>query len=306
MSRRSINCLPRADAEYRQAARRCIETEEAAQQEDTVRARLLRAVAASGSHMVNSEHCANMAAWLDQTASKGIPLRSRASARRMRQHRIDIASSLHQLIDRSGLEARTFTLVSSSWTVPASSLPSIDPNDLLNGVRSDFIRASVDLNNGALFMAIDGAFERNRSLYQLHVNGLALGTAIDAIDELRALDKYRRVESCTATTWPIYRPIVVSRQALTNLPSTLAYRLKHYWPCTWLPMDGSTNRSRSEQRIPEPYHSQWLLWMDRWELGDLTLLMGMFVGNGGFTLTNGRNPADPRLPLAMQPARVRK
>lgn len=295
MSRRTINCLPRADERYRRAVRCCIETKEAAKKEDATRARLLRTVAANGSRLVHAQYCTNMAAWLEQAAGNTTAVNSRASACRMRKHRIDIASSLHQIIDRSGLDAATFTLVSGSWTITASALPSIDPNDLLNGIRSDFIRAGVDLSNGALFMAIDGAFERNRSLYQLHVNGVALGTAIDAIEKLRALDKYRRIESCTATTLPIYRPIVLSRQALTNLPSTLAYRLKHYWPCTWLPMDGSTNRSRNEQRIPEPYHSQWLLWMDRWELSDLTLLMGMFVGKGSFTLTNGGAESDGHL-----------
>lgn len=291
MSGRSVNCLPRADAHYRRAARRCIETKETARREDNVRARLLRGTASSRSSLVEAKHCAKMAGRLEQTLSNDMPPRSLASARRMREHRINIASSLHQLIERSGLEATTVTLVSTRWTVAASSLPSIDPAALLNGVRSDFVRAGLDLSNGALFMAVDGAFERNRSLYQLHVNGLALGTAINAIEELRTLDKYRRVRSCTATTLPIYRPVVVSRSALTNLPSTLAYRLKHDWPCTWLPMDGSTNRSRNEQRIPEPYHSQWLLWMDRWELSDITLLMGMFVGKDGFTLTNGGNPA---------------
>lgn len=289
MARRSINRAPRADGRYRRAARRCIETPEAAHKEDITRARLLRAVASNGSSLVNAEWCSNLAAWLDQYAESAIPLNSRASARRMREHRIDIASLLHQLIDSSGLEATTFTLVSSSWTVPAHSLPSLDPNLILNGVRSDFIRARVDLSSGALFIAIDGAFERNRSLYQLHVNGLALGTAIAGIERLRALDKYQPSESCTATTLPIYRPIVVCRQPLTNVPSTLAYRLKHYWPCAWLPMDGSTNRSRKEQRIPEPYHSQWLIWMDSCELSDLTLLMGMFVGTNGLTLTNGSN-----------------
>ena len=279
--------LPKAPSKYRRAVRGEIETLEEARREDAFRARLLRAVVSNGSSLVDAEWCSNLAGWLDQYAESAIPLNSRASARRMREHRIDITSLLHKLIDSSGLQATTFTLVSSSWTVPAHSLLSLDPNDILNGIRSDFFRAGVDLSSGALFMAIDGAFERNRSLYQLHVNGLALGTAIAAIEKLRALNKYQRAESCTATTLPIYRPIVVCRQPLTNLPSTLAYRLKHYWPCAWLPMDGSTNRSRKEQRIPEPYHSQWLVWMDSWELSDLTLLMGMFVGANGLTLTNG-------------------
>lgn len=287
MPRLSMDTLPRAPSKYRRAVRGAIETLEEARQEDAIRARLLRAVVSNGSSLNDSQWCSNLADWLDLYADSAIPLNSRASALRMREHRIDIASLLHQLIDSSGLQATTFTLVSSSWTVPAHSLPSLDPNDLLNGVRSDFIRARVDLSSGALFIAIDGAFERNRCLYQLHVNGLALGTAIAAIEKLRALDKYQRSKSCTATTLPIYRPIVVCRQPLTNLPSTLAYRLKHYWPCAWLPMDGSTNRSRKEQRISEPYHSQWLVWMDSWELSDLTLLMGMFVGGGGLTLTNG-------------------
>ena len=127
MPRLSIDKLPRAPSKYRRAVRAAIETLEEARREDAIRARLLRTVVSSGSSLVDAEWCSNLADWLDLYAESALPLNSRASARQMREHRIDIASLLHRLIDSSGLRATTFTLVSSRWTVPAHSLPSHRP-----------------------------------------------------------------------------------------------------------------------------------------------------------------------------------
>ena len=48
----------------------------------------------------------------------------------------------------------------------------------------------------------------------------------------------------------------------------------------------ASKRPRKGQRIDEPYHSQVLLWMDQFVLGDLILKMGMRLRKSGLMITN--------------------
>jgi hypothetical protein len=276
------------EAIYRRAVRNAIESPDDARAEDAIRVRLLRAEAENGTWLIDRGDCLALAHRLER-AAQGIAVpKTFASKTYMRRGRLKVGSSLYQLVDQSSLVSTTFTLVSPRWTILAECLPAIDPRDILHGVRSDLNRCGIDLSNGAVFMALDGEFERSRTLYQLHVNGLAFGSAISTLEKLRTLDKYKRVLERSSFKLPIYRPVVVRRAPLTNLASTLPYLLKPYWPSSWLASTGDKPRSRTDQRIPEPYHSQWLLWMDRWRVTDITLLMGMYAGADGLTFTNAR------------------
>jgi len=52
-----------------------------------------------------------------------------------------------------------------------------------------------------------------------------------------------------------------------------------------MPKRGKRIRARRKQRIGEPHHSQALLWLNRWEIADLSLMVGLRVTKTGLRQT---------------------
>lgn len=89
------------------------------------------------------------------------------------------------------------------------------------------------------------------------------------------------------------RPRVrLSRQVLTNLPDPLTY-VGQYWVPYRPTKVVSVNPYQVERddtpwrrRIPNPYHTEYLTWMDRWSVTDFILLNGIRATTSGFVLTH--------------------
>ena len=83
-------------------------------------------------------------------------------------------------------------------------------------------------------------------------------------------------------------PVRRSRQPLTDLPRPFAYLWQGWWPAhrrgDGSGVEGSNQRHRRKRQIPEPFHSQSLLWLDRERIDDTTLLMGLYVGKQGLVV----------------------
>ena len=285
MPRLNIDSLPPAKAQYRRDVKAAIETPPAARAEDGLRARGLSRPSVQASGLIDADKCAALSDVLLAASIGKVITPSLASAVYLRRQRIKLASSLWQFVDECPLPATTFTLVSKDWQVAADGLDVTDPNKPLNGLRSDLNRQGAGSAEGAIFMVVDGEFEPNRKIYPLHVHGVAVGVEmVRCIDSLRGLAKYRRVEASAAVAG-IKRPVRIGREPLQYLPHPLTYLLKSYWPCRWAPVDEEQPKERRKRRIPEPYHSQLLLWLDQWRLSDMTLMMGMYVGATGFALS---------------------
>lgn len=287
MPRRNIDDLPPAKYKYRRDVKAAIEKVQAARAEDRLRAQRLSWPSVQSSDIVDADKAVALSdVLLAASDGKVIPA-TMASATYLRRQRIKLASSLWQFLDERPLAAATFTLLSKDWQVPVDELEKADPRRVLNGCRSDLIRQGAGSADGAIIMANDGQFEPNRKIYGLHVHGVAVGEEmIRSIDSLRGLAKYRPVKASAAVAG-ISRPVRISREPLQNLPHPLTYLLKSYWPCRWAP-DSDEEQQRKERRkrrIPEPYHSQLLLWLNQWRLSDMTLMIGMYVGATGFALS---------------------
>lgn len=181
-----------------------------------------------------------------------------------------------------------FTIIPLTWEVPQDQLDGINPKLLL----LTFIAALY--GNGAagakdwLIAFIHGECDPVAGVYRLHLHGLASDDMIEVVDRLRKLPNYAtRRFLADGSPSPVYRRVRIERKPLTNLPAPITYLMQSFWPSrpVIINEDGRRVRSRVKQRIAEPYHSQVLLWLDKWGLDDLTVMIGLRVTKNGLKQT---------------------
>ncbi len=109
---------------------------------------------------------------------------------------------------------------------------------------------------------------------------------IDVVDRLRNSRNYRSVRK--GDELRSVQRVRINR-SLTNLPAPLTYLIKRYWSARWEGVLGDRAvRQSYPSRIPEPRHSQLLLWLDQWSLKDMCLLMRLEVGSAGLRLRSNK------------------
>lgn len=266
-----------------QASELAFETKTASKAEDELRSRLLKSTASRYPHLIDVDHAADLALRLESSDWQAQAW-SGASSRHMRRFRRRLISALWKLTEESRWPPEswsTFTAVNRSWAFTPDALATVNPRLLMEGFRGQLQRAGSGLADGALIACIHGEFEPLREVYQLHLHGLASRHMVEIIDRLRGLPSFKSGPAITS-------PIRQSRQPLENMPYPLGYVCKSYWPCRRIgPVgtDGLIKRERTARRIPEPFHSEVLLWLDRWRIEDLTLLVNVRVSVDGFVPT---------------------
>lgn len=270
MSRQNIMQLSRLQNEYALTGPNgsFIESAEDALNEDIIRAKMLRIYAAQNS--------ATEAKDLAKRMGSTVPPCSLASARYMHDVRQIVVPHLWQLVAQHDPEVRAFTLCSRKWEFPAADLKLVDPLALVSGLRADFYRRGARDLNGFLFANQDAEFNSATLKWRFHWHGIGSGALLEAIEGLRGSPKYSRPKD-----------IRISRSPLTHLPSPITYLIKPFWGSRWQgPIDGHMRRQKWRSRVPEPWHSQLLMWLDRWRPADLALLLGMSVKSGGLVMSS--------------------
>ena len=297
MARLPITDLPLPMPRYRpDRARPCIrtrhsfETLEDAHAEDLFRARSIRTACWSADAPLDRDAALALADRLERSGSGEVEFESMASKVYMGRQRIAIGGALWKLAANHP-DARTFTVAPRGWVYTAEELLRLNPSDLINSIRSALNRVGAGKTSGFLIFSIHGEFDASSGLFYLHVHGLADSPMLAAIDRLRKRPKYRRRRSKGEKRTRVR----LGRIALTNLPYPLTYIYQSSWPKRWRgEIDGVEYRGGKRHRIPEPYHTILLLWLDRWSLRDITLMMGMSVRRNGLTLSNSKTYTNGR------------
>ena len=203
--------------------------------------------------------------------------KSLASSVDMREFRIRVCGHVKLLRDTTlEYDPMPFHVMIDDWHVPASDLCLIDPRKLKAEFLADLNRAGGDNANGYLIMFLHAEFDPVRFIYKLHFHGMVGGNMKQVIHHLKTLKKY-------VTTKPDPASIVVRKAPLHDDWTALSYLLKSFWPSRYSgPVaDKGVMRPRKGRRIPEPYHSEYLMWLHQWRLEDITLLKNLRVGAGG-------------------------
>jgi hypothetical protein len=275
MARLGIADLPKPQKGYRPSRRQAgFESCKNTRKEDALRVKRLRS-----KEVLDSPRT-------DKKAAKRLA-RTLASSIYLRGVRDRLGGALWQLVATALLLAATFTLLSRAWIFTPEQLQKVNARKLIAGVRQDLIRAGAAKAKGVLILFLHGEFEPESGLFVLHFHGVALGGMIDVVDRLRKRRKYKPAPRGKDGRPAIRTPVRIRRKPLTSLPEPLTYILKPYWPAKRIgAVDGSDQdkRNRRHGRIPEPYHSEALLWLDRWALSDISLMIGIYVDQNGFKL----------------------
>lgn len=211
-----------------------------------------------------------------------------ASSRYMRRCRLRLIGALWPLVADGPWtlsEVSSFTAIPRGWSFSPETLETADPSKLLARFRSQLNRAGAKEADGFLIAHLHGEFDPQDRVFKIHAHGIAAGGMIAVIDRLRTTPSYASDELVRVR-------MHIRRKPLKDIPYPLGYPFKSYWPCRRIGAvgdEGLIKRQRRHGRIPEPYHSQVLLWLDRWSASDLTLLMNLRVGRDGFVASNIKN-----------------
>jgi hypothetical protein len=277
MPRYNIADLPLPPYEYRPSFQNCsFETKFRAKLEDRTRSSLLLTAAKESDDSEQAELFSALSEKLDPDRISGQFPSSLASSRFMREQRQTVIGNLWQAVDRSAQRVSFVTVVPPSWEIVGDNLGLVSAQTFMAQIRTDLNRAGAANADGFLCAGLHGEYDATSDTYQLHVHAVAVGGMIEVCDRLRYQQKYRRTKR-------VGSPVVLTRKPLTGLPRPLTYCLQSFWPARpRTPRENGTNlRRRDRMRIPDPRHAEFLVWLDRQQLSDTTLLMKIRASKTG-------------------------
>ncbi len=212
---------------------------------------------------------------LEQAVETGVPPRSLGSSMAMREIRLGLFSAmLTAFAHYADEELATFTAINSRWRLSAVDLDALDANTIHNRFRADLDRTGVLKVDGPLVAFLHGEFEASSGTFQLHFHGIATVEKTKALKSgLKSIPGYRVTVTGSAG---------VQAKSICDRVRQLTYSLKGYWPEKTIRIGtNGPRRDRRHRRIPEPFHSHHLLWLDRQRLNDMMLVNGCWSRRKG-------------------------
>ena len=200
-----------------------------------------------------------------------------ASSRYYRDTRLTILPHLWKLTDETSHgSVRTVTILIKGWQYHPEELRHVKPKRLLERFRADLYRCGINEVDGFAFFALHGEYDEETDLFDIHIHGITVGEMDQVFERLSSRPKYRSYKIEKDGLKRRVHGVVRSDKPLTNMPAPLTYVMQSWWPAreTYI-KDGKVLRRRIRKRIPDVPHLHWLLWMDRWNISDMTLRMGM-------------------------------
>jgi hypothetical protein len=295
MSGRNIGDLPIPPKAYRVDIGEVLETSgfeslAASRREDALRASGLSKAAAKHPDAIKGDEAAALVGKLDRAANGAETPETLASSVHLRGFRIRVVGAIWQLVVGviAVMKVCAFTVIPATLEFSPDELDGVDPRRLIAGLRTALYGKGAGEAKGWLIAFLHGEHDPVGGVYRLHMHGLAAGEMVQVVDKLRELPNYKTQRLMQdGSLSPVYRRVRIERKSLVNLPAVLSYLLQSFWPSRAVLIcdEGKRIRARRKQRIVEPYHSQVLLWLDRWNLADLTLMIGLRVTKDGLKQT---------------------
>jgi hypothetical protein len=155
------------------------------------------------------------------------------------------------------------TLVHEDWEIPAGKLHTFKPRVLLDRVRKQLHRAKF---RGAAIGKIDFDFVPDRMTWGIHLHFVAAGLTPKVEDRLR--EYYEPSES-------VGTPMMVKE--VDDLAGAVSYALKSFpkYRVRFRDAQGRMNTPSKRRRVPEPYHTEYLLAVDQFPPSALMLVIGV-------------------------------
>ncbi|WP_439469157.1 hypothetical protein [Blastomonas fulva] len=299
MSQRSVENLTKppkgfnpAKAPKPSGRSRGFETATYAENEDYIRSCVLRRVAKTLSKGRDRSSMEKLAADLDGNAIPATP----ASSRHMRERRNAVIGHGWRVMDAVPTMPRgTVTVMVRGWQFDPDDLHLVDPRKLLEPFRADLNRCGLSKADGFAFFGLHGEYNSLTGMFDLHIHGFFVGGVGAVVDRLRKRPKYRPVVIEHEGARKKVNRVKVSTRPMDNMPYPITYVLQSWWPRrdTFV-AGGKVKRSKARKRIPDFPHAMWLLWIDRWMVSDLTLMVRMRVTKQGLVHVERRTRTNRR------------
>ncbi|MBB3924316.1 hypothetical protein GGR43_000010 [Sphingobium jiangsuense] len=262
------------------------ETLDDARREDELRIERLRRIADQFPDIIDAQAARKLAIRLRRATEFDERGNTPASSIYMREQRIRTVGWLWSLYaNPANAPVTTAHILPTKWIIHPQELMGTDPRKLLAQLRANLIRMGATEADGFLFAGLHGEFNPNDERFHLHVHCLISKGMIAVVERLRKLEN-RRLKKI-ANSKIRRSPVLIRRKKLRNLPEPISYCFQSYWPKKAYDDPDTGNWKRGEKhRIPEPYHSLFLLWVDQWRVEDLTLLMKLSVKAGKLEISH--------------------
>ncbi|KAA9013046.1 MULTISPECIES: hypothetical protein [Sphingobium] len=255
------------------------ETEEASYTEDEFRIGQLRRVARLYPSLFKKNYIRQLRRRLRKGVEGHRPDRTPASSIYMRNWRVRVVGWLWQLYaDPRSAPVTTAHILPTKWILTPDELMRVSSKKLMKRLRSDLNRLGAKKADGFFFAFLHGEYNLDDGCFHLHVHCLVSKGMIAVVKRLKTVERAR----LRKTTNSVKRsPVLIRKKPLKNLPGPFSYCCQSYWPRKGY-HDGVTGdwKRGKKHRIPEPYHTMFLLWIDQWKLEDLALMMKLSVRAG--------------------------
>lgn len=260
------------------------ESEEAARLEDKRRAKSLKKA-----RVHFSGKSAKKVKRLEKKLLSDEGPKSLASSRHMRDVRLRICGQLWKMFEmKQPKSLRFFTLIPRHWEIASGHLQNFCPERALRNFRRILNLYGANTAKGFFYAAIHGSFDPMSKKYQLHLHGLASGKMVDVLERLRQTTNLNSTKGDLEAE-NVRQRISVSRKRIDNIPRTVSYTLKTYWPSRiGKAQANGQSVPTGKRRIPDPYHAEYLLWLDCQEAHNLILTIGLSASRQGYRISKRR------------------
>jgi len=155
-------------------------------------------------------------------------------------------------------------VINQNWAYSPRRLDGVNATTIKGQFKTHLGRAKINSLPGLLVGFLHGEFEPSSGIYQLHFHLLTTKKKAAAI-KTSLKGRWGYVRTATGSN-----PIV--RRPIRDRPVQFSYLLQGFWPeKSIVTIDGKQKRTRTKQRIREPFHTQHLLWLNRQKLNDIMI-----------------------------------
>ena len=123
-------------------------------------------------------------------------------------------------------------------------------------------------------------------MIQVHWHLIVVGDGmVSAIKRLRQQPRFKRRVGARNNPDGVKMRIKIQRVRQSRLHRAINYATKGTWYQKWRDegADGARRTQKYRSRIQEPTGSKVLLWLDRWKVGDMTMMLNLWVSKSGLT-----------------------
>ena len=209
------------------------------------------------------------------------PVTSPANPLFFRQEKLRIIPQVLRLAERPDYgQIAVATLIGRGMKLSPDEMMRTDASDLKGQLRINLNVCGAANADGWLLSMLHGAFCNTERVFYLHQH--LVGDYGMMADVLAVRDRHKYRPRRHDADPDVFQRVRISRKPITDMARALTYIMQGFWPCRWVGTTGDATLTRlsRRRRIPEPYHSQWLLWMHKQKLTDLLLPMHLEVERG--------------------------